>query len=121
MEIRLAAQTEVFLCAAIFGGCAGGLFDFFKALRLRARLGRWGTAVCDICFCLLTFVAFLLFLLAKGGGEIRGYILLGAALGAMLYFAALSELLLRLFGLLLGFLGTAARTAERLFEPPRGN
>ena len=121
MEFSLAAQTKVFLCTVIFGVCLGAVYDFFKALRLMMKAKRPGTAVCDLIFCLVAFVLFLLFMLSIGGGELRGYILFGMALGAALYFSAFSELFIKFFTLFLKGLREAAILWRKLFEMPRGN
>jgi len=125
VEAVLAQQTRVFLWAAITGLCLGGVYDFFCGVRRLLRAGKALTALCDILFCLTALLVFVLFMLTRGQGEIRGYIPGGMLIGSVLYFCALSDavlaLLLPLLRLVQKLLQAAAHLLRLAFVMPRGS
>ncbi|MBQ5332994.1 MAG: spore cortex biosynthesis protein YabQ [Oscillospiraceae bacterium] len=80
-------QTELFLLSVLLGGGIGVLYDVFRALRaIFPLMGRTvPTAVCDIIFLLLCGLGMFLFSVMAGDGQVRGYYLLGAILGMVIY------------------------------------
>lgn len=125
MEAVFAQQTRVFLSAAILGLCLGGVYDIFRSVRIVLRAGRLLTALCDMLFCMTVLLAFVLFMLTRAQGEIRGYIPGGMLIGGILYFCALSDvvmaLLLPVLRLLQKLLHTASRLLQLAFAMPRGS
>ena len=90
MESQFSHQLLVFGQSILLGFCAGLVYDLLRPFRLRLpRL----TGVLDALYCLLTGVAIFLFLLRGAEGELRGFVVLGALGGAILFFCVFSELL----------------------------
>lgn len=90
MEISIAFQTLVFLKAVVMGVGLGILYDLLRAVRRALHAGVALTAFCDALFWIGTLGAVFIFVLTAAAGEGRSYVLLGAVLGALLYFIALS-------------------------------
>lgn len=90
MKISIAVQTVVFLKAVLLGAALGIIYDLLRAVRREIRAGTGVTAVCDSLFWVVALAALFVFVLTAAAGEGRGYILLGAAIGAALYFLTVS-------------------------------
>lgn len=90
MEISIAFQTLVFLKAVLMGVSFGVLYDLLRAVRRSLHAGAAMTAFCDTLFWLGLLGTLFVFVLTAAAGEGRFYVLLGAGLGALLYFIALS-------------------------------
>ena len=72
----------------LLGLSAGLVYDLLRALRLRLpRL----TAPLDILYCLTAGAAAFLFILRRAQGQLRVYMLLGAAGGVWLFFRLLAR------------------------------
>lgn len=89
-------QLATFLRAILLGASLGLVYDLLRVLR---RLGGriWG-GILDALYCVAASASLFFFVMA-GDGELRLFILAGAAGGAVLYFCLLSPLLLPLWAL----------------------
>lgn len=83
LYLPLAAQTAYFLEAVLLGAAVGLLYDGFAAIRTVARARTGLTALCDGLFWLVTLSAYFVFTVVRAGGQVRGFLLLGCALGAL--------------------------------------
>ncbi len=114
------AQLATFLRAILLGASLGLVYDLLRVLR---RLGGriWG-GILDALYCVAAASSLFFFTLA-GDGELRLFILAGAAGGAVLYFCLLSPLLLPLLGLWLEifmapvrFIGAILKKCGKIFK-----
>lgn len=109
-------QIDTFVIAVATGAFLGLLFDFYRVLRALYRPRRLLTALADLLYWLgatgLVFVA----LLFGNWGELRLYVFIGLALGALGYYRLLSRQAVRLMIGLLRALAWTARTAGRIFS-----
>ena len=124
MEAVISAQTAVFLYAAILGMGIGLLYDLFRSVRIAFKAKGVLTAVCDLLFCFISFLGLVYFMLTGAQGQLRGYILLGMAIGAALYFCALSDIVIRLLSpvakAVKKLLSKAQSFVAKAFDYPRG-
>ena len=91
MENYVSQQLST-LCAALLLGMLGAwLYDLLRALRLRHPRQRLVTHLSDGLYILLWLLIFLGFALHRGGGELRLYVLIAAALGCIGYFSLFSR------------------------------
>ncbi len=88
MKISISAQAAVFLQMALLGLFEGVLYTFFRCLRKKTKK-RIFAGVLDFSFWILALLLFLLGLYQIHSGAIRAYVILGAALGILLYFLSL--------------------------------
>lgn len=87
MAIHVTDQLRAFLLAVLLGAAAGIFYDLLRAARRRyPRL----TAPLDLLCCVCVGTALFLFTLRQADGQLRGFILLGAAGGGVLFFSTLS-------------------------------
>jgi len=90
MGSYLSEQLLTFLRAILLGGALGLVYDLLRVFRrLGGRL--WG-GVLDALFCVLA-VSSLFFFAMAGDGELRIFVVMGAAGGAVLFFCLLSQVL----------------------------
>lgn len=87
MEIQISQQLSLFAQSVLLGMGAAVLYDLLRAVRL--RLPR-ATALLDTIYTLCVGTALFLFTLRRAAGLLRGYVLLGALGGAVLFFCLLS-------------------------------
>jgi len=128
MENHVAQQLQLLALSALLGAAGAVLYDMLRAIRLRRRRDLLLTHLLDGLYVALLLLAMATFALRLGGGELRLYMLLGTALGAVLYFLLPAALLrpvwdfwadvgaevLRLLWLPLAFLGkTAKKVGQR--------
>ncbi|MDP4109074.1 MAG: spore cortex biosynthesis protein YabQ [Bacillota bacterium] len=94
MEISIAEQTVVFLKAILLGAALAVVYDLIRVRRVHSRAKRIKTAAYDFLFCVISAVSLFFFVVFASNGEARGYIALGAIMGAALYFMTLSRFIL---------------------------
>lgn len=116
-------QLQLLVLSVLLGAAGATVYDLLRAVRLRRRRARLLTHLLDGAYVALLALALAAFGLRLGGGEVRLYTLLHAALGAALYFLLAAPLLrplwafwtdaaaelLRLFWLPAAFLGRLAK------------
>ena len=90
MGHQISQQLLSFGQSILLGLSFGVLYDLLRPFRMRSP--RF-TALLDVVYCLAVGSTCFLFLLRRSNGEIRGFLVLGAAGGAVLFFCAFSPLL----------------------------
>ena len=96
MGLPITAQAFQAALALLSGLLLAALYDFLKALRLRAARG-WFTAAADALFCAALLPALFVYALGPGEGRLRLFALASAALGWALWRCTLSPYALRAF------------------------
>ena len=81
-------QLLLFAQSILLGLSAGLLYDLLRSFRL--KLPRM-THVLDGIFCLICAAVLFLFVLERGDGELRGFMILGSAGGMILFFGVFAE------------------------------
>ena len=103
-EISIGFQTVSFLCAVLVGVIWATAFDCFRAVRKTVKHSAVLVFFEDLfLFLAFTFITFML-LMARCNGEVRGYILVGEAIGFILCRLTFSRLTLPFFSLILSFM-----------------
>lgn len=97
----LAIQTETFIILLATGFLLGFIFDFYRVLRGIHKLRGITTAAGDLLYWFIATALTGSALLYSNGGEIRLYIFLALAAGALTYFKVLSRTCIRLIVYLL--------------------
>ncbi|MBR4546159.1 MAG: spore cortex biosynthesis protein YabQ [Oscillibacter sp.] len=125
MELLISRQLVQFLQSVLLGLSAGALYDILRPFRaLLPRL----TGLLDFLYGLTLTLTVIAFLLRPADGELRGYMLLGAAGGLILFFGILSRPLRPVWGFWAGtlaamvkiFLYPLARLKDFLKKSARG-
>ena len=100
MEIHACRQAAIFLAATASGLCIGVVYDLLKLLRRSFGAGNAAVAFTDILFWIISAVFVFGINMAVADGETRVFQLVGAILGAIIFFSALSKPFEKLFSLL---------------------
>ena len=101
MAISMSGQAASFLGALALGGVLGLIYDVFRISRLAFRLPAALIAAEDILFYLISGVVLFSYLMEASSGEVRGFILIGAFLGWLLYYFTAGRLVMALSGKLI--------------------
>lgn len=92
LGIRLSEQLLTFVYAILFGMLAGGLFEVFRLFRALVRGGVILVAIQDILYWLIVSFGMYSFFLVFTEGAVRGYVILGAGLGLLVYLGSVGRL-----------------------------
>lgn len=92
--MSLAGQTYAFLMTILAGAIVGFLFDVYRVFRAAFRPKNLATIVTDLLFWIVVTPTVFALLLAANWGELRAYVLLGLGIGLLLYFQALSSVVI---------------------------
>lgn len=114
MEIHACRQAVVFLAATASGLCIGAVYDFLKLVRRSLHAGNAAVVFTDILFWIISAVFVFGVNMAVADGEIRVFQLVGAVLGAIIFFSALSKPFEKLFS----FLASGFRLALKFILLP---
>lgn len=93
MENHVLPQLQLLALSVLLGVAGATVYDLLRAVRLQRRRTALLTHLLDGAYVVLLALALAAFALRLGGGEVRLYTLLHAALGAVLYFLLASPLL----------------------------
>ena len=98
-------------------GCMlGGILDTYRVISGEIRLKRWLIPVFDIAYWLLAMLLVFRVLYWSNLGEVRTFVFLGLLLGVAVYYALLSQFIIRFVRSLIGIIRVCARFAVRLFR-----
>lgn len=93
----IAQQTSCFLQAILLGMVLGAFYDIFRFLRVMIKSPSGVILIEDaLYFAVAAFISFS-FMLQLTDGEIRIFVLIGEALGAVLYINTVGEILFRIY------------------------
>jgi len=90
----LSAQLYSFGIVLLAGVNLGLFFDLFRVIRGLLRPGRFSTPLLDLLFGALITPVLILYLILANWGELRGYVLIGLALGFFFYRLILSSMII---------------------------
>ena len=91
-EIDFVAQIFSFLKSIILGGAFGLIYDLFRIPLRRREVSAVLVFAVDLLYFAFIAVINFCFLLTVTNGEVRGYLLLGTALGFFIYKKTLSPI-----------------------------
>ena len=106
-SLSLAQQTKCFLLSLGFGFIMGIFYDLFRIVRISLSRGKAAIIVFDIVYCVFLCLCTFVFCLAVNEGEIRGYMMIGEAVGFLVYYFSLGVFVFsateRIIGFIKGF------------------
>lgn len=131
MPISVTNQAMVFLWSVAAGMAVAFVYDIFRITRKTIRTSNLITQLEDLIYWILAALLMFGVVYAINEGEIRGYVFLGIAIGAVLYGLLLSkpimtvslfiaDILNRIIKFLVMILTFPGRLAVRLLRPPLG-
>jgi len=100
----MSGQAWLFLSAVLTGGAIGLFFDAFRVIRKSIPHSKIAVQIEDIIFWVVATGLTFYYMLHRNAGEIRPFVIIGIALGLVLYFATLSRVVLVVFVAIVGYL-----------------
>ena len=95
MGITLTGQSTVFLLSCCFGVILGALYDLFRIFRLAIPCNKFIIFIQDIIFWVICTALTFAFMLITSSGQIRGFIIFGELLGAVIYYCTIGILVMK--------------------------
>ena len=100
----LADQVYIFFSSVVIGAIMGVVFDFFRALRRKGNTKNILVYIQDIVFWFIIAVIIIISSFIINNGELRGYMLFGYILGAIIYMIIFSKYIKFIFGTIFDFI-----------------
>ncbi len=94
MILSISDQVIVFLWSVVCGAAIAFVYDLFRIFRKAIKTGSLVTFVQDVLYWLITSVIMFLTSYYSNDGELRGFLFLGALIGAVLYALMFSRLIM---------------------------
>lgn len=107
-------QVYIFLSSVLIGAIMGVIFDFFRALRRNGKTKNIVVYLQDIIFWIIVAIIIITSSFFLNNGELRGYMLIGYLLGALLYMLILSNYIKSIFIIIMDFF---ERGIKLIFKP----
>lgn len=96
-EINNYNQIITFLLSLCLGAVFCTIYDIIRAIRKVCINSFWAVTITDILIWILYAFGTFIFLISRTNGEIRGYVLIGEALGFILFRISFSKLFFPFF------------------------
>ena len=97
-------QTYVFLWSVVIGAFLALVFDFFRILRRKGKTPNYIVYIQDIIYWIIVTVIIIMSAFITNDGELRGYMFIGYILGAIIYIASISKIILKISNVALDFI-----------------
>ena len=88
--VNITEQFTIFTCCTLVGFASGFIYDLFKALKKAFKVKKTASLF-DIAFWAVVLCVFFAVLFKSGSGQMRGYTIIGFALGFISYILAASR------------------------------
>lgn len=111
-------QTFVFLASCVLGFFLGMVYDAFRISRLAFKLNAVVVFIEDVLFFVIAAVSSFAFMLLENNGVLRGFLLIGEIVGAILYFSTLSLLIMKLASVIINAIKCILRVVYKILISP---
>jgi len=118
MILSMTEQVHTFLAIAGIGFVIGFFYDFLRLFRKFIKHSALACNIEDAVYWALTLVMVFYFMLNRFYGEIRFFSVLGFFLGMILYFATISDVVLKVLSLIWVFIAKVIRTLIKIIVFP---
>jgi len=118
MILSMPDQAWLFLSTVVAGMVIGLFYDVFRIIRKTTPHREWVVQLEDVLFWVIATGAMFYFMLQRNFGEIRVFSLLGTAIGAVLYMATFSPLVLKISVVVIDFVKRVVTTTVRVIFFP---
>jgi len=117
-QLAVSRELSIFLYACGFGACIGLFYDFFRIMRIAIPFGSLVIFIQDAIFWVVAGAGTFLFTYALNAGEVRGFLLMGELVGAVLYFLTVSRLVIGISDFIIRTVKKLLRLFFTLFIKP---
>lgn len=95
MILSMSEQAALFFSTVLVGAAVGLFYDLFRVMRRTVPHGRVTVQLQDAFFWVAATVLVFYFMLQRNQGDVRWFLLLGTAIGMVLYFVGVSRWVVR--------------------------
>lgn len=99
----IANQVYVFFWSIVVGAILALIFDFFRISRRKGNTKNWIVYVQDVIYWFLVAIVIIASAFVTNDGELRGYMFIGYAIGAIFYLILFSKIFLKTISKILDF------------------
>jgi len=118
MILSMSGQAWLFLSTVLVGMAVGFFYDCFRVLRKVVRHAAITVQLEDIIFWLAATVLVFYFMLHRNFGEIRPFAFIGIVCGAVLYFATISKVVVKVAVIVINFVKKIIATVVGIIIMP---
>lgn len=118
MPIPVSSQALIFLYSVVGGAAIAFVYDVFRIKRKAVKTSNFITYIEDIIYWIIVAIIMFLVLYYGNEGEIRGYIFIGAIIGAILYALLLSWIVMKIFLTTIKILGIILKAIWKVVSYP---
>jgi spore cortex biosynthesis protein YabQ len=111
-------QAWLFLGTVALGFALGFIFDIFRIVRIAVSHKTWMVQAEDLLYWTLVILLMFYFMLSANYGEIRLFAIVGAAIGALLYFYSLSIIIMKVATAIINFVKKVLFAIARIILTP---
>ena len=112
------AQAWLFLSTVLVGAAIGLFYDIFRIFRKILRHPTAFVQLEDLFFWLVVTAAVFYFMLHRNYGEIRPFTIIGIIVGATLYFATISQWIIKVFVAIINYVIKVIVSVFRIIFTP---
>jgi len=116
--LSMSGQAWLFLSVVLTGAAIGLVYDMFRVFRKTTPHSKLAVQIEDVAFWLTATGLTFYYMLHRNSGEIRPFVMVGIAIGVVLYFATLSRLVLVVFVAIVEYVKKVVRVAVRIILVP---
>lgn len=103
----IANQVYVFFWSIVIGVILALIFDFFRISRRKGNVKNWIVYLQDVIYWCLVAIIIIASAFITNDGELRGYMFIGYAIGAIFYLILFSKFLIKIISKFLDLIENA--------------
>jgi spore cortex biosynthesis protein YabQ len=100
----IANQVYVFFWSILVGVVLALIFDFFRISRRKGTTKNFVVYIQDVLYWIIVAIIIIISAFVTNDGELRGYMFIGYAIGAIFYLILFSKLFIKIIGGILDFI-----------------
>lgn len=97
-------QVYVFFWSIFVGALIALIFDFFRISRRKGNIKNFVVYIQDVLYWIIVAVIIIISAFVTNDGELRGYMFIGYAIGAIFYLMLFSKLFIKIISGILDFI-----------------
>lgn len=100
----IANQVYVFFWSILVGVVLALIFDFFRISRRKGTTKNFVVYMQDVLYWIIVAIIIIISAFVTNDGELRGYMFIGYAIGAIFYLILFSKIFIKIIGGILDFI-----------------
>lgn len=114
----MASECITFLGACLLGAALGVIYDLFRISRIAVKTCNVIIFIEDIIFFAIVTISSFIFIVIKNDGVLRGFLIIGELLGALVYFVTLSVIIMNAAKLIIKVIKSVLKFLYKILIQP---